>query len=620
MSYKALYRIYRPKDFKEVAGQEHITTTLQNALLNDKVAHAYLFSGPRGTGKTSIAKILAKAVNCEKAPIDNPCNECENCQGIQSGMISDIIEIDAASNNGVDEIREIRDKVKYLPGYVKYKVYIIDEVHMLSTGAFNALLKTLEEPPAHVIFILCTTEPQKIPLTIHSRCQRFDFKAISVKDIINKLSEIISKEKINIEEDAIKQIAIFSEGGLRDAISLLDQAYAYSPDKITLDDINQISGAVSTEMQIELAKSLIEYESTKAIKILNELIINGKEVRKISLNLIEFFRDVLMYKNLKEIDDTNPLYRDSLFKELSAKISNNKIFYILDILNKSYNDIKWSNNPQIYLELAFIKITNDEIGSESRIVSIIDDFENRIVELEKIKDDFNELSKKESQEIIKDIIHENESEVEETVKDTDDVEEEFFDDEDEEIQEESVLQNETEKLGEEMCDDLSNTYSIRFVEEVLNNGNKNHKEYLIDNWKNLKKSTKNSNEQRLISIFESGNIVASSKDKIIVTFPSAAICNKLMMPSNKQTIENVIQKAFNDNIVYMALPDNVFEDVSGEFINLWRQGKRNIKLSKIVCEGLKDVSNEVIEIEEDSEQKVLTDAKDLFGDIVRVKK
>jgi len=385
MSYRALYRTYRPSDFHEVAGQKHITTTLQNALKSGKVQHAYLFSGPRGTGKTSIAKIFAKAVNCELAPIDNPCNVCESCLGIQDGSISDVIEIDAASNNGVDEIREIRDKVKYLPGYVKFKVYIIDEVHMLSTGAFNALLKTLEEPPAHVIFILCTTEPQKIPLTIHSRCQRFDFKAITPVDIVTKLKEIIKQEQIQIEEEAIEQIAIYAEGGLRDAIGLLDQANAFSPERISLDDVNQICGAISYEKQMDIVEAIMGMDSTSAIEAMNNLIIEGKEVQKIVSNLLTFFRDVLMLKNIGITEASSSLFSNERFISLSKTMSNQRIFFYMDLMNKTMNDIKWSNNPKLYLELAFIKMTDLESNSEAKWIGKIEQLEDRIEELENRK-------------------------------------------------------------------------------------------------------------------------------------------------------------------------------------------------------------------------------------------
>ncbi|XFA98365.1 DNA polymerase III subunit gamma/tau [Candidatus Izemoplasma sp. B36] len=614
MSYKALYRIYRPQDFNEVAGQKHITTTLKNALVNDKVAHAYLFSGPRGTGKTSIAKIFAKAVNCVKAPTENPCNECENCKGIQSGVISDIIEIDAASNNGVDEIREIRDKVKYLPGYVKYKVYIIDEVHMLSTGAFNALLKTLEEPPQHVIFILCTTEPQKIPLTIHSRCQRFDFKSITTKDIISKLKEIVELEKLNIEEEALAQIAIHAEGGLRDAISLLDQASSYSPEKITLDDVNQISGAVSAQMLIGLAEALVQGNSTKAIELLDALITEGKEVKKINMNLIEFFRDILMARNLRNLDENNYLYKDEQFIQLSKMISNKMTLYILDVLINAANEIKWSNSPKIYLELAFIKITDNEVSSSSRIISMIDDLENRLSEVEKIKEDVDNYKEKESENRILEIVNKAEETEEKDLLEDINIEEQQYEDE---------LDEETpqEVFEKQLCDDIDETYSIEFVESILNNGDRQDKSILINKWNNISKTYSNDEEKYIAQILETGTVVASAVNKIIITFPSVSICNKLMNDSNKKFAINILARHYNRKIDFIALPDSVFTDITDEFKALWTQNKGGyINLSKIRCEGLVNVNKEVIENETETKPKIVTDALDLFGDIVKVKK
>jgi len=694
MSYKALYRTYRPKDFNEVAGQRHITQTLKNALANDKVAHAYLFSGPRGTGKTSIAKILAKAVNCVNAPTANPCNVCENCLGIQDGTISDVIEIDAASNNGVDEIRELRDKVKYLPGYVKYKVYIIDEVHMLSQGAFNALLKTLEEPPAHVIFILCTTELQKVIPTIQSRCQRFDFKAISTIDIIAKLKEIIAQENIIIEEDAIKQIATYAEGGLRDAISLLDQVYSFNPGNVVLEDVNQICGAVSMQTQIELAKALINFDSTKAISLLNNLISHGKEVKKITLNLIEFFRDTLMFSNLQKLDEASLLYGHQEFQKIAKEISNRKAFYIIDVLSKALNEINWSNNPKIHLELAFLKIADNEDNSNSNVLAAIDEIEKRLMELESFKDFMEAEDKKESQEIIKNIIstsqktetpviQEKEPTIftepvqttekvevsqpvidqveelgeEETVTEETDTEETIaeetleveFDNEaeaidtkfeemetdevkarieteivedvafaDEETAEEEII-NSAEIIKKELCDKISNTYDIRFVEEVLNNPNKQDKVSLINRWENFPEIEDEEDSKYLASLLETGNITASSFDKIIMTFASTTICNTLMIPSNKEIVMKIINKKFNRIINYIALPSSVFSDITKEFMERYRMGEKYIKLSEIVCDGLKDVSQIEKVVAQDTKPKIVQDAIDLFGDKVKIK-
>lgn len=348
MSYVALYRAYRPKSFDEVAGQKVIIKTLQNALLHEKIAHAYLFSGPRGTGKTSVAKIFAKAVNCLKQPSANPCNVCDVCVGIDKGDIPDVIEIDAASNNGVDEIREIRDKVKYMPSVGRYKVYIVDEVHMLSPGAFNALLKTLEEPPKHVIFILATTEVHKIPATILSRCQRFDFKNIETDDIITKLDDIIAAEQISIERDAVMAIAQNAEGGLRDAISLLDQVISFSDQKITADDVHQVFGSVSKTALKDMLLAITNKETSKAMIHLKDLLSEGKDISRIVSDLIMALRDLLIEKTTD--------VASSSYDELASVLALEKVYFYLDILNALQQDIKWTHQKRAYVELAIVKM------------------------------------------------------------------------------------------------------------------------------------------------------------------------------------------------------------------------------------------------------------------------
>ena len=347
--YQALYRKYRPKTFNEVVGQDVIVKTLKNEITRNKINHAYLFAGPRGCGKTSIAKLFARVINCEN-PIDfNPCNSCVSCLQTQN---TDIIEIDAASNNGVDEIREIRNKVNLVPSTGKYKIYIIDEVHMLTTGAFNALLKTLEEPPSHAIFILATTDPHKIPTTILSRCQRFDFKKVKEDVIVKRLSFIAESEQIEIEDAALKEIAFIADGGMRDAISILDQAVAYSTDVITLKDINDIVGTISNSKIDEFINNLIENKINDMLMFSSECNDSGKNMIKVAEKIMYQLKNILIEQIKKE--------------ENNIGLSKEKIIYLIKELNETISSMKKSNDPKLLFDLFIIKNSNVNSGEENK--------------------------------------------------------------------------------------------------------------------------------------------------------------------------------------------------------------------------------------------------------------
>ena len=352
--YQALYRKYRPSNFNDVIGQEIIIRTLQNAIINNKISHAYLFAGPRGTGKTSIAKIMAKTVNCLDQKNGIPCCKCVNCTQIENKQSTDVIEIDAASNNGVDEIREIRNKVNLVPTTGKYKVYIIDEVHMLTTGAFNALLKTLEEPPAHIIFILATTEPHKIPATILSRCQRFDFKKIPEKQIIDRLKDIKNKENIDISDEALSAIAQLSDGGMRDSINLLDQVASYANDKIELEDIYRVNGTLSEQSKIEFVEKVMNNDLIKLLEMLNNYNEEGKNLVKVIEEIAETLKNILLLKLTPEYAK-NIIYDVKIYDKLLDKMDVDKVINLINEINNNLNSIKQSNDPKLAIELLLIK-------------------------------------------------------------------------------------------------------------------------------------------------------------------------------------------------------------------------------------------------------------------------
>jgi DNA polymerase-3 subunit gamma/tau len=547
MAYVALYRAYRPKAFDEVAGQKVIIRTLQNALMHDKIQHAYLFSGPRGTGKTSIAKIFAKAVNCLNPVHGSPCNKCDVCRGIDRGDIPDVIEIDAASNNGVDEIRELRDKVKYMPSVGKFKVYIVDEVHMLTTGAFNALLKTLEEPPKHVIFILATTEVHKIPPTILSRCQRFDFKNIEIRDMVEKLDEIVKKEQISITKDAIIAIAENAEGGLRDAISLLDQAISYADEQITEEDVHQVSGSVSKKALTDILLAIIHKEISKAIVILKDLLADGKEISRIVTDLILALRDILLEKTI-EVDI--PKYKDII-----NIFPIEKVYFYLDVLNKCQQDMKWTHQKRAYVELALIKMMEHQTLKQI-------DFEATILDLKQSIQDLKE-------------VHKN--------------------------QPVAPQQNTLEPL-----------VTVKDVQKILNNGDKDKKQTLQSGWSYLKNYPKEHLKMAAYLLYQ-GELEAVS-DHMLIVYDDINICKQMY---DQEVVDQVLEIINNKNELikgYYAILKSDWLVIKEIYSDLYiKKGQKKPKLPPYDLKLYKDP------LKEDKESETISLAKDYFGEKVKIK-
>lgn len=387
MSYTALYRKFRPGRFEDVKGQEHIVTTLQNQIKADRIGHAYLFCGTRGTGKTSIAKIFARAVNCENPIEGSPCGECASCRAIAAGVSMNVIEIDAASNNGVDNIREIVDEVSYSPAEGRFKVYIIDEVHMLSIGAFNALLKTLEEPPSYVIYILATTEVHKIPITILSRCQRYDFRRISIETIVERLRELMQKEQVQVEERALRYIAKTADGSMRDALSLLDQCIAFHfGQELTYDKALDVLGAVDTEVFSRLLRHVIGRDVTGCIGLLEEIVMQGRELSQFVTDFTWYLRNLLLLQSSDDIEDVIDVSSDNLLrlKEEAGMLETDTLMRYIRIFSELSGQIKYAPQKRILIEISMIKLCRPDmerdIGSVAERVRVIEEqLENGIV-------------------------------------------------------------------------------------------------------------------------------------------------------------------------------------------------------------------------------------------------
>ncbi len=408
MSYTALYRKFRPIEFEDVKGQDHITTTLRNQINANRIGHAYLFCGTRGTGKTTVAKIFAKAVNCEHPVDGSPCGVCDMCRNISAGSSMNVIEIDAASNNGVDNIREIRDEVEYRPTQGKYKVYIIDEVHMLSIGAFNALLKTLEEPPEYVIFILATTEVHKIPITILSRCQHYDFKRITIDTISSRLQALMDEEHIEIEDRALRYIAKVADGSMRDALSLLDQCIAfYMNQAISYDNVLEVLGAVDTDTFSQLLRTVINQDVVQALSILNELIMQGRELTQLVNDFTWYQRNLLLVKSSDNMEDVLDVSTENLnqLKEESAMIDAVTLLRYIRIFSELSNQMRYATQKRIMLEVALVKLCTPAMETDKdSVLERVRTIENKIEHgftTRVVNDSGNYPAKQENQEPVK---------------------------------------------------------------------------------------------------------------------------------------------------------------------------------------------------------------------------
>lgn len=575
MSYQALYRVWRPQTFEDLVGQDMITKTLKNALATKQTTHAYLFAGPRGTGKTSCAKLFAKALNCPNQVNGDPCNECEICKAITAGRLNDVIEIDAASNNGVEEIRDIRDKVKYAPTQADYKVYIIDEVHMLSTSAFNALLKTLEEPPANVVFILATTDPHKIPATIISRTQRFDFKRITSGAILERMEYILKQKQFEYDEQALNVIARAAEGGMRDALSILDQVLSFGDNKVTLDNALLVTGSVTRENLIKYLSQVQNHETVAGLQTIHAILDEGKDSKRLLEDLINCCRDLLLYKQAPEmLEQTGSVMIDDEFKNMAEKSNPETLYRYIDTLNEQQENMRYSMHQSVYLEVLTVKLA--KIDGKER--------ETSVQSLQTAPETLNELNDLQRQ------VKELKDQVKNLLGKTN----RGFSDE------------KTSRPAKKTVQRYEIKIDVASIYRILGSATKIDKNRFLDCMKDIL-STLNISSKAMFKMCE---IEAAGPEGIILSFNNEFICGRIINEERvRDEFENSVGRIYGDAKKIVYVPKNRWLNIRQEYIRQMRSGTIPKDAAEIPSDQTKEHEDDIVQ-----------EAEDIFGkDLIEIK-
>lgn len=600
MAYQALYRKWRPRDFDSVVGQAAITDTLKNAIKRNKISHAFLFAGPRGTGKTSCAKIFAKALNCTNLQDGEPCNQCENCLAADKGTMPDIMEIDAASNNGVDEIREIRDKVKYAPTQGKYKVYIIDEVHMLSLGAFNALLKTLEEPPEHVVFILATTELQKVPATIISRTQRYNFKRISKHDLEERMKYILDHEKIKYDEKALAVIAQVADGGMRDALSILDQLLSYEKESVNYDDALKITGFAARENVEKILLALLNEDAGTALKETEAVLADGASSKNVLDELIDLSTNSLLVNKASDEENSSTFLTKDFAKKIQ-EIPSERYFRLIELANKALNDLRYTNQQQIPLEVFLVEASQaksqpaaakpvQSSGADSDLQAEIAALKKQVVDLTQ---QMSNLAKN-LRTYNKDQVFNLDTAVSAKKPSKTKAEE---------------AKAETKKPVKRVKQ--SNEQNRKAVYHVLENATRQDLTKIKDVWPDLQ-SVLEVSERALLDVLEP---VAASPDQVVMKCKYTLWFEKASSDGDLLTkLTSYIEKFAKHSYGIVLVPDNDWLEVRKEFVQSHKEELLAKKKEKIEA-----IQEEKEDNKTKDDPEIINKAKDLFGDAVKVK-